>query len=213
MGQITSKSSTNSSDPRNIKFRVLIIGRANAGKTSILQRVCETAESPGIYRPGPGGKRERVQLNPTIERGEHNIEDELIFTDHDSYIFHDSCGFEAGSEDELKIVQDFVRRKSRGGQWEDRLHAIWYCIPMDNDRPGLELKYFDDICPDRNVPVIAVFTKYDQFRRDISFKLEDQGCDPALRDAEVENVFKQYYLANLMGSPPFIRLESEDFDE
>jgi GTP-binding protein EngB required for normal cell division len=33
-----------------IRFRVLIIGRANAGKTSILQRVCETTESPIILR-------------------------------------------------------------------------------------------------------------------------------------------------------------------
>ena len=33
-----------------IQFRVLIIGRANAGKTTILQRVCETTESPIIYR-------------------------------------------------------------------------------------------------------------------------------------------------------------------
>jgi GTPase SAR1 family protein len=33
-----------------IPFRVLIIGRANAGKTSILQRVCETTESPSVYR-------------------------------------------------------------------------------------------------------------------------------------------------------------------
>ncbi|KAH9028977.1 hypothetical protein EDB85DRAFT_1571481 [Lactarius pseudohatsudake] len=31
-------------------FRVLIIGRANAGKTSILQRICDTTESPIIYR-------------------------------------------------------------------------------------------------------------------------------------------------------------------
>ena len=35
-----------------IWFRVLVIGRANAGKTSILQRVCETTESPTIYRGG-----------------------------------------------------------------------------------------------------------------------------------------------------------------
>ena len=32
------------------QFRVLIIGRANAGKTSILQRVCDTTGSPVIYR-------------------------------------------------------------------------------------------------------------------------------------------------------------------
>ena len=34
----------------DIQFRVLIIGRANAGKTSILQRICETTNSPIVYR-------------------------------------------------------------------------------------------------------------------------------------------------------------------
>jgi len=43
-----------------LRFRVLIIGRANAGKTSILQRVCDTTESPVIYRSGPEGTRHRV---------------------------------------------------------------------------------------------------------------------------------------------------------
>jgi septin family protein len=33
-----------------IQFRVLVVGRANAGKTSILQRVCETTNSLTIYR-------------------------------------------------------------------------------------------------------------------------------------------------------------------
>ena len=31
------------------RFRVLIIGRANAGKTTILQRVCNTTEQPKIF--------------------------------------------------------------------------------------------------------------------------------------------------------------------
>ena len=44
----------------DVKFRVLIIGRANAGKTSILQRVCDTTESPEIYRRGPDGARHKV---------------------------------------------------------------------------------------------------------------------------------------------------------
>jgi GTPase SAR1 family protein len=37
---------------RDLKFRLLVLGRANAGKTTILQRVCETTESPKIYRGG-----------------------------------------------------------------------------------------------------------------------------------------------------------------
>ena len=44
----------------DIKFRVLIIGRANAGKTSILQRVCDTTESPEIYRLDPDETRHLV---------------------------------------------------------------------------------------------------------------------------------------------------------
>ena len=34
---------------RTGRFRVLIIGRANAGKTTILQRVCNTTEQPRIF--------------------------------------------------------------------------------------------------------------------------------------------------------------------
>ena len=46
--------------PSDIKFRVLIIGRANAGKTSILQRVCDTTENPEIYSVDSEGERTRV---------------------------------------------------------------------------------------------------------------------------------------------------------
>jgi hypothetical protein len=63
--------------------------------------------------------------------------------------------------------------------------------------------------------VIAVFTKYDQFRREVMMKLEDQHRDSdALSGtdfgAEMENIFKENYLADLGGSPPFVRLESEN---
>jgi hypothetical protein len=61
------------------------------------------------------------------------------------------------------------------------------------------------------VPVIAVFTKYDQFRRNIRIKLEDQCRDPLLLDNEVARVFNERYLASLRGSPPFVCLESEGF--
>jgi GTPase SAR1 family protein len=42
----------------NLQFRVLVLGRANAGKTTILQRVCDTTESPTIYRRGEYGQEE-----------------------------------------------------------------------------------------------------------------------------------------------------------
>ena len=37
------------------RFRILIIGRANAGKTSILQKVCNTMEQAEIFN-GDGEK-------------------------------------------------------------------------------------------------------------------------------------------------------------
>ena len=64
------------------------------------------------------------------------------------------------------------------------------------------------------VPVIAVFTKFDQFKRNIKMKLEDEGRDPETHfETEVESVFNRYYLDSLSGTgpPPFVRLESEVF--
>ena len=63
--------------------------------------------------------------------------------------------------------------------------------------------------------MIAVFTKYDQFRRDTIFRLEDQGIDtstdPERLNAEMERIFKEQYLAKLMESAPVVCLESEKF--
>ena len=68
---------------------------------------------------------------------------------------------------------------------------------------------------DFQVPVIAVFTKYDQFKRNIKMKLEDEaleGRGPGKSlETEVESVFNHHYLASLGRTPPFVRLESKDF--
>ena len=42
-------------------FRILIIGRANAGKTTLLKRVCNTTEDPRIYDEGKNLVRFPVQ--------------------------------------------------------------------------------------------------------------------------------------------------------
>lgn len=31
------------------RFRILVIGRANAGKTTILKKICDSTENPEIY--------------------------------------------------------------------------------------------------------------------------------------------------------------------
>jgi hypothetical protein len=59
------------------------------------------------------------------------------------------------------------------------------------------------------VPVIAVFTKYDQFRLDLRMELEDENRHSALAGAEMERILNEHYLASLNGPPPFVCLESE----
>ncbi|KAH8986641.1 hypothetical protein EDB86DRAFT_3082693 [Lactarius hatsudake] len=185
-----------------VRFRVLIIGRANAGKTSILQRICETTESPVIYRG-----REEVRLDPSMDRGEHTINDELVFSNNEGYVFHDSRGIESGSTEELEILQEFVRRKCGERRLQDRLHAIWYCVPMDNQRPQLDLRFYKDICPDENVPVVVVFTKYDQFWQNVRIYVEDFGSPGDSIIDVAEKQFQQHYLLPLGDGVKFVRLE------
>ncbi|KAF8267521.1 hypothetical protein EI94DRAFT_1730201 [Lactarius quietus] len=179
--------STEQSSPRipKFEFRVLVVGRANAGKTSILQRVCETTESPTICRDG-----EVVTLDPSVNRGEHKIDDELLFSNHLGYVFHDSMGIESGSTEELEILKE-------------------YCVPMDNHRPELDLKFYDKICPDPNVPVIAVFTKYDQFLRNVKMDVSDYPDKyPDSNGNEVaEKLFQDHYVRPLGNNAKYVRLE------
>ncbi|KAJ8593566.1 hypothetical protein M405DRAFT_810740 [Rhizopogon salebrosus TDB-379] len=136
---------------RFTRFRILVVGRANAGKTTLLQKVCNTTEKPKIF-DGKGKKR-----------GYHDINNELVFRSNPGFVFHDSCGFEAGGEDEFKMMKQFVSERASTRKLNERIHAIWYCIPMDEYHRAIttaEERFFSE-CDTNNVPVIAVFTKFD----------------------------------------------------
>ncbi|KAH7929079.1 hypothetical protein BV22DRAFT_1029912 [Leucogyrophana mollusca] len=144
------------------RFRILVIGRANAGKTTILQKVCKTTENPEIY-DGAEHKIDAAILESSKERGNHQIENEMVFPSNPGFVFHDSCGFEAGGEDEFEIAKRFISERADERRLEKRLHAIWYCIPMDEHSRAFteaEAKFFDN-CNPGSVPVIMVFTKFD----------------------------------------------------
>ena len=96
------------------------------------------------YSTSLGSLLDQIKLDPSMEvgdivafvgyywrlsqRGKHRIEDEIVFSNHDGYIFHDSRGFESGSKKELEIVQNFVRQKSGEKRLASRLHAIWFRV-------------------------------------------------------------------------------------
>ncbi|KAG1727495.1 GTP-binding protein [Suillus lakei] len=147
------------------RFRVLIIGRANAGKTTILQKVCNTTEKPEIYDT-KGKKIDAAVVESSIKRGNHDIANEMVFKSNLGFVFHDSCGFEAGSEEEFDNMKKFISDRANAKELEERIHAIWYCIPMDDHSRTFqrsEEKFFSE-CDTGHVPVVAIFTKFEALR-------------------------------------------------
>ncbi|SRR6266404_3585080 len=106
---------------------------------------------------------------------------------------------------------------------------------MDNRRPALELKHFKDIYQRSHengesswtpvticntslfeVPVIVVFTKYDQFLRNVQIDLEDRNYeDPSIdiseeaKEKAVKEIFEEHYLRPLGDGVVWVRLQSE----
>ncbi|KAG1793215.1 hypothetical protein EV424DRAFT_740803 [Suillus variegatus] len=147
------------------RFRVLIMGRANAGKTTILQKVCNTTDQPKIHDT-KGKKIDTTIVESSIKRGNHDIANEMVFKSNPGFVFHDSCGFEAGSEEEFKSMKNFISERARATNLEERIHAIWYCIPMDEHCRTFqrsEEKFFRE-CDTGHVPVVVVFTKFEALR-------------------------------------------------
>ncbi|KAJ7714044.1 hypothetical protein B0H14DRAFT_3635493 [Mycena olivaceomarginata] len=123
---------------RKLKFRVLILGRANAGKTTILERLTGASmDEAEVWRDGrilPG-----QTVKGQIDRGLHNIDDEIRFRPKPGFVFHDSRGVEAGSATELSTVQRFVEeRSSTAKDLQIQLHVIWMCLPLDECRELFE---------------------------------------------------------------------------
>ncbi|KAI6116600.1 GTP-binding protein, partial [Pisolithus croceorrhizus] len=163
------------------RFRILIMGRANAGKTTILQRVCNTTDRLEIFN----GKGEKVCIS---HRGYHNIEDELVFQSNPRFVFHDSCGFESGSEEEFDRMREFVMEWAKAIKLEERIHAIWFCVPLNDSHRmvmAAERKFFDN-CDTGHVPVILLATKADTLELQALEQIEDQGL--IVDDEGVENL-------------------------
>ncbi|KAG2112515.1 hypothetical protein DEU56DRAFT_749315, partial [Suillus clintonianus] len=107
----------------------------------------------------------------------HDIENEMVFQNNSGFIFHDSRGFEAGGESEYDKVNTFIVDRSKKTDIKDRIHTIWYCIPMDEESRSFtqaELRFFSH-CDTGSIPVIVIFTKFDALY-DVAFaRLRKEG--------------------------------------
>ena len=190
----------NSRQNPKIQFRVLVLGRENAGKTTILQRVCDTTESPTIYRLGEDGEREevrhprfvcesdltanQVKLEPSMgvsdnrsslrlpidivpARRAHHRRRTCVLQSYGlcfSRFSRNRVRWHRGTRDIERIHSSQVCRKTITKQIARNMVCaapvflimttdglrVRHCIPMDGHRPGFDLKFHKDICPDQN---------------------------------------------------------------
>ncbi|KAF8335093.1 hypothetical protein F5887DRAFT_624095 [Amanita rubescens] len=201
-------------------FRILVIGRANAGKTTILEKVCQVAKGtkPVIYdENGEQLLPSETHLIPSPERGMHDIVHQITY-DGSNFIFHDSQGFEAGAIEELEIAWNFIEKRAAETDLKNQLHAIWYCIPMDSPRPILptELEFFSK--GTGKVPLVVVFTKFDGqiIKEYVDLPdVDEHKWDKARENAEA--TFRTIYLPKVLNTqyPPkgYVQLEDMDLSE
>jgi uncharacterized protein YbbK (DUF523 family) len=64
------------------------------------------------------------------QRGTHKIEQAMVFKSSPGFIFHDSCGFEDGSEAEFEETKKFISEGVHARKLEERIHAIWQVTPF-----------------------------------------------------------------------------------
>ncbi|KAF8342443.1 hypothetical protein F5887DRAFT_1062360 [Amanita rubescens] len=194
-------------------FRILVIGRANSGKTTILEKVCGVLKGtkPIIYDKNAGlGSSSKYSVP---HRGSHDIEHQITYPES-NFIFHDSEGFESGSAKELEIVWKFIETRSTETELKNQLHAIWYCIPMDSSHPILptEFEFFNK--GTGRVPLVVIFTKFDaQMIKEFANLADSEDKYRWERAREnAESAFQTLYLPKVLDTkyPPKAYLRLED---
>ncbi|KAI6015979.1 hypothetical protein EDC04DRAFT_2577883, partial [Pisolithus marmoratus] len=159
---------------------ILVMGRANAGKTTILQRVCNSTDKPERHIDSklPWLMAPEVYIETEyFQHSYHDIQNELVFQRNPGFVFHDSCGFEAGSTQQFDQMKQFVADHAVTTRVNKHIHAIWFCIPMtDSHRTvtAAEQKFFNE-CDTRHVPVIVLVTKVDALYLTAIRELLDEG--------------------------------------
>ncbi|KAJ7509209.1 hypothetical protein B0H11DRAFT_1791468 [Mycena galericulata] len=145
---------------RKLAFRVLILGRANAGKTTILERLMGAAMDKAEVRRDGKVLPDQIVRGQT-DRGLHDVEDEIRFPSKPGFVFHDSRGVEAGSTEELSIVQQFVEQHTSTVRLNEQLHALWMCFPLDESRELFEGEKAFFHWEKGAAALVVIFTKRD----------------------------------------------------
>lgn len=158
------------------RLRILVIGKSGVGKSSLINEIF------GVTT---------VNINHE-ERGEADIEKEHTSDQNDKFIIHDSLGFEAGEIKNLDTAVNFIRDRNEKPHIKDKLHAIWLCTEIPTGGSRVVEKATEEILKAKSrgwfgdVPIIGVFTKYDQLVSKCIFHKASDPEKEALRLVEAE---------------------------
>ncbi|KAJ7060151.1 hypothetical protein C8F01DRAFT_1144166 [Mycena amicta] len=130
------------------RFRVLVVGQAGTGKTSLL------THSFGITRQSISHR----------ERGQADIDQELTSAENPHLVFHDSRGIEDTADETLAAVEDFLEKRSEMNA-RHQVHMLWLCVQIPYTNQENPFKEGDTellkIAMSHSIPVVLVFTKLD----------------------------------------------------
>ncbi|KAG9039783.1 hypothetical protein FRB95_007210 [Tulasnella sp. JGI-2019a] len=182
------------------RVRILIMGAAGVGKTTILRKICSETETP-IVRDSNGQEiSELPSLVPTTERGLHDINLEITYPSRPGFVFHDSRGLECGSEKELNEIREFLVQRANNER--DAVHVIWYCVSANSCRPlvSAERQFFERGRGD--VPVVVIFTKLDGLIAKAFGELKKEGLTGTIAHREAparaDQLLQTYFVRPIM---------------
>jgi len=200
------------------RFRVLIIGRRNAGKTTILEKMTgsEIGDKPEIRDKEGHLVDDPTLVKAGLERGMSVIDNEITYPSSPRFVFHDSRGIEAGAESDshgteagegrdssklrVEYIRKFIEDRAQQTRTADQLHAIWFCMPMDTPRvpsDEFELAFLNKV--NSKVPVIAVLTKYEALVDRVKDEYQGQVAKRDILNYAKKNVFNP--LKNVKHAP------------
>ncbi|KAI9464867.1 hypothetical protein HD554DRAFT_2174933 [Boletus coccyginus] len=165
------------------RFRILCVGCAGVGKSSLINRVFGITEAKvSEYKPG-----------------EASINQEFVSDENKYFVLHDSKGFEPGDNTNFDLATRFLRERHQKERLKDRLHAIWLCT--ETPRAGGRVLEEGDkklmaLAHELDTPVVVVFTKYDLLVRSKQLEEEEEEDydmdEETLRETSKVNASKAF---------------------
>ncbi|KAF7344043.1 hypothetical protein MVEN_01693800 [Mycena venus] len=177
------------------RFRIVSVGGAGAGKSSLINCVFQVDDT-------------KVQAQVSdFEPGDANIHQEITSETNPLFVLHDSKGFEPTDLSTFNVVRDFLLKKSDDDlELKERLHAVWLCIrtPIAGARVVETAdEAFLKLAHERKIPVVIVFTQYDLLVR--KFTEDSENAAKVEFDRSVKSLENAVARLNI-DMPPYINV-------